>query len=273
MTAHIAREDAVRIERIEAQAWLDHYGSAPQSTVLGLGLRVRDLDGIALLACDRVDSLLRNRVIGAGMLAQATPQRVQAILAHFAGSEQGFAINLSPFAEPSDTVARLQALGFQTFFHHLKWVRGAHPPAKLDTSVRVTRITAADAVRFVDTVQADGTTDPPAERAWSSSLVGRAGWTHLLAWDGDEPIGGATVFVNGDTAWLGQAHTRAEFRRRGAQQALIAERIRVAAEAGATLLTVDTAPDWPELPGESRRNVARAGFRVAYERQSYIRVS
>ena len=101
--------------------------------------------------------------------------------------------------------------------------------------------------------------------------MGRARWTHLLAFEDNESVAGAAVYVAEATAWLGHAHTREGFRRRGAQQALLAERIRLAAAAGATLLTTETAPDWPDLPRESLRNVARAGFRVAYERPSWIR--
>ena len=95
---------------------------------------------------------------------------------------------------------------------------------------------------------------------------------HLLACEGDQAIAGAALFAVDGAAWLGHAHTREGFRRRGAQQALLAERIRLAAAAGATLLTTETAPDWPDLPRESLRNVARAGFRIAYERPSWIRL-
>jgi len=271
MSSHIAFADAVRIERIESLAWLDQHAAAPAAAITALGLRTRAIGHAALLAADRSDSLLNNRAIGVGMLEAATPELLDAVEAHYAPSPQGFAINLCPLAEPNDVSRELARRGFQTWFHHVKWVRGVSTPPPLAHELHVSHVTAADAERFAEVQHDDDTPERAAQMEWTVACVGRPGWTHLLAWDGDEPVAGAAVFVHHDTAWLGHARTRDSSRRRGAQQTLLAERIRVAGAAGATLLTTETAPDWPDLPRESLRNVARAGFRITYERPSWIR--
>lgn len=271
MSSRISLADAVRIERIESLASLDQHAAAPATAMAALGLRTRVLGATALLAADRSDSLLHNRAIGVGVLEAATPELLDAIEAHYAPSRQGFAINLCPFAEPGDVPQELTRRGFQTWFHHVKWVRGVSAPPAVTHELRVAHVTPADAARFAEVLHDDDEPERAAQMEWTVECVGRPGWTHLLAFDGDEPVAGASVFVHHDTAWLGHARTRQSSRRRGAQQALLAERIRVAGAAGATLLTTETAPDWPDLPRESLRNVARAGFRIAYERPSWIR--
>jgi GNAT superfamily N-acetyltransferase len=193
------------------------------------------------------------------------------VAAHFANGSP-FAINLSPLAEPGTLAQELASRGMRTFFHHVKWLRGAAAPAAVTTRLRVTRVAPADAGVFAAATHAGEEPHRDAQRAWAAAMVGRPGWHHVLAWQDDEAVAGAAVFVEDGAAWLGHARTREAFRRQGAQQALLAERIRIAAEAGATLLTTETAPDWPDLPRESLRNVARAGFRIAYERPSWIRV-
>ncbi len=271
MSAQIPRADALRIERVEAAAWLDLHAAAPAAVVESLGLRARALGSVALIAADRSDSLLHNRAIGVGLLESASDALLDEVAQHYARSTSGYAINLCPLAEPPDTPARLMQRGLRTFFHHVKWVRGATAPGAVTTDLRIATVHSDDAIRLAQTIHSQDTPAREGQLAWTAASVGRPGWTHLLAWEGAQPVAGAAVFVDGQTAWLGHAHTRESYRRRGAQQALLSERIRVAIAAGATLLTTETAPDWPDLPRESLRNVARAGFRVAYERPSWIR--
>ena len=71
-------------------------------------------------------------------------------------------------------------------------------------------------------------------------------------------------------AWFGLAGTLESHRRRGAQGALFAARVAAARAMGARVFTLETAPDWPEVPGESLRNARRAGFHPAYERPSWV---
>jgi hypothetical protein len=85
------------------------------------------------------------------------------------------------------------------------------------------------------------------------------------------PVAVAALFVHERAAWLGAAATLESHRRQGAQGAMFARRIADALDQGARVLTTETAPDWPDLPGESLRNAARAGFHPAYERPSWIR--
>ena len=86
-----------------------------------------------------------------------------------------------------------------------------------------------------------------------------AGCEMYLAWLGDEPIGGATLCLAADVAFIMGSGVRPAFRRRGAQGALIRARLERARELGYQLARSSTQPGT-----SSRRNMERHGFSVAY---------
>jgi ribosomal protein S18 acetylase RimI-like enzyme len=69
--------------------------------------------------------------------------------------------------------------------------------------------------------------------------------------------------------WLSFAATLPEFRRRGAQNALLAARIRAAAELGCSLVVGETGALEDGRPSNSYRNIVRAGFEPVYDRPNY----
>jgi GNAT superfamily N-acetyltransferase len=74
-------------------------------------------------------------------------------------------------------------------------------------------------------------------------------------------------------AWLGWGGTLPSYRGRGAQSAMLAARIEAARHLGCRRLVVETGPDSAEKPNPSYRNVERAGFRVAYLRENWVRTN
>jgi GNAT superfamily N-acetyltransferase len=102
-----------------------------------------------------------------------------------------------------------------------------------------------------------------------AAMVGAPGWACFLARLDGQPAACGVLFVDGATAWLGIAFTREQFRRRGAQSALLAARITRAHELGATLLAVETGERLPDRQSSSYENILRAGFREAYLRANW----
>ena len=96
--------------------------------------------------------------------------------------------------------------------------------------------------------------------AWWSAPLGRPGWTQVVAYDGDEPVAVGGLHVAAGTGWVGAAATVPHARGRGAQAALLALRLRLAAEQGADRVCVKA-----ERGSASLRNLVRAGFRVSHE--------
>jgi GNAT superfamily N-acetyltransferase len=123
----------------------------------------------------------------------------------------------------------------------------------------------------------------PDERALSARISAR-GWSHLpeltdflhevseisadregslsfFAELGEEPVALGTLCIHDGVALLAGACTVPEARGRGAQLALLDERLRVAAERGCNVAMMGA------LPGSaSQRNAERQGFRIAYTR-------
>ena len=82
-----------------------------------------------------------------------------------------------------------------------------------------------------------------------------------FAWIDGEPAGGGGMYYNLEQRGveLGGASTRLAFRRRGVQRALIEARLADARALGCDVALVLTEPG-----SDSQRNLARAGFRLAY---------
>ena len=269
MSITVTRDIVLEIERIEAAAWRDMHDSATAEDRAALGLRSREVAGALVLAMDSSDSLLQNRVLGLGLHSPVTDGVLEVLREHYRAHVHGFAINLCPNAEPSGVEEMLAKRGFGTFFHHLKWVRDAAPAPAPTGTLRVEIVPATQAHVWAE-LAARSFESPPAHATWAARLIGRRGWSHYWAWADNAPIAVAAVYVNDGAAWLGGAATLESHRRLGAQGALFARRVADALQQGARWLTAETAPDWPDLPGDSLRNAARAGFHPAYERPSWI---
>ncbi len=86
------------------------------------------------------------------------------------------------------------------------------------------------------------------------------------AWQDNEPVAVGGLGLDGGVATLFSMSTRAGFRGRGIQAALIAARLGAAAAAGCDLATVMTTPGTV-----SQRNVERAGFQIMYTKTTLAR--
>jgi GNAT superfamily N-acetyltransferase len=103
-----------------------------------------------------------------------------------------------------------------------------------------------------------------------NSTIGTPGWIHYLAFSGNDPVAVAGLRLRNGTAWCCMAATLESYRRRGAQTAMLARRVRDAAAAGCSWVTCESIAQPSGEPSESRRNMERVGFQTAYDRPSYI---
>lgn len=264
-------EATLACERIEIAAWRDYYEAVPSAARDALGVSVHAVgEGVALVA-RTIESLLANRIIGLGLGLAASEASIDEALAHYRGVAGGFAVNLSPRAMPESIPLWLESRGLATFFHHLPHGRAAGSPPDSGSSLFVREVEPESAAVWSHVAMAE-TEDAtsPHQFAWHEACVGRAGWTQVLAMQGESAVAAATMFMQGDAAWLGHARTLSSHRRMGAQRALLAARIRIATHRGAKWLATETGPDWPDVARESLRNVRWAGFAPLHERPSWI---
>ncbi|MGQ5262647.1 GNAT family N-acetyltransferase [Micromonospora sp. ZYX-F-536] len=90
------------------------------------------------------------------------------------------------------------------------------------------------------------------------------------AWDGDEMVAAANLFVHGAVASLNTGATLPTHRGRGAQSALLAARAAAATAAGCRWVTAETGRPQPGTSNPSLNNLLRLGLTPLYERQNWV---
>jgi len=86
-----------------------------------------------------------------------------------------------------------------------------------------------------------------------------------MAFDGTRPVAIAALCIFEELGYLMAAATAESHRKRGEQQALIAKRIERAEQKGCSMLVSETL----HMLEHSYRNLRRAGFVEAYEKEVY----
>ena len=266
-------EIAAWLEMSEVIATRDYYEAAIEAMPGNpLGFAVREVGGGVALALDAQENAFFNRALGLGVTRPATEADLDAAIAFF--DERGrtsVAIPISPFAQPPELGAWLTDRGFPVSRRWPKlWRSLAVLPETPPTTLRIESIGRDRAEDFATIVNAAFEFGDEM-RAALPPVVGRAGWTHYLGFDGDEPVAAGALFVTGDIAWLGFGATLEAARGRGGQSAIFHRRLSDAKAAGCRLAFTETGPDTPEEPNPSFRNMIRLGFQVGYERPNYVR--
>ena len=253
---------AVRLEGAEAAANA-RFVEARAVVAPAVGATWRDIDGIAALF-DGAGSPL-TQTFGLGMARPADDTALDAVETFFRSRGAAVDHEVSPLAL-GEPLALLSGRGYV--------------PIEL-TDVMFRPITAADEAA-TDPAIAITTAGPEAGEAWAQTAAD--GWSEhpevvpfVRALGAVYPhTAGSTCFaasidgtlaatgvlaMHGGIALLAGASTRPAWRRRGAQSALLAARLRQARRAGCDLAMICARPG-----SDSHRNAERRGFRVAYTR-------
>jgi GNAT superfamily N-acetyltransferase len=213
---------------------------------------------VVLRVPEAPDSPMLNRVVGLGVERSATEADVDRALAAI-GTGVTFYVAVAPGARPEELPEWLRARGLEPGWGWMSFRRDADAPPAARTSLRIAEVrTAEEAAAFGRIVRASYGLPAAVEPGLAAAR--HAGWTCWLALDGDEPAGAAGVFVAEGAAYLGLAGTLPEHRGKGAQGALLATRIRRAAELGCDLVITETGERRDDRPSSSYRNILRAGF-------------
>lgn len=262
-------KDLIRsLEMIEAEAMVDLHRAMPSDLWEQLGAGVETVGTAQMLVMKQVPILLFNRVIGLGIEVPATEQQVADICELYGKIGVRTSVQLAPTAEPQQVREWLEKRGVTRKDTWGKLYRGVEAPVAVDTKLRVEQIGKERAEEFGRIVSAAFGMPSPLDR-WLAASIGREGWRHYMAIDGDKGVAVAALFVKDGVGSLGIAGTLPESRGNGAQSALIARRIHDGIELGCKWLVVEADVDTPDRPNPSYRNLIKMGFRLAYERPNY----
>jgi ribosomal protein S18 acetylase RimI-like enzyme len=248
-------------EAAERAAWTELLTGAPAATRQALGIEVVP-DGDALyLAVAGAASVIVNR--GFGIASDAASLARAAAFYRSRGIDRFF-LHLRG-APAAAALARAGLARYPRAW--LKLLRGPQPIGRRG-SVAVDDAGPDELARAAPIYCA--AFDLPAGFAPAiEALHGRPGWHALVARENDAPVSIGLLHVRGDVGYLAGGATDPAFRGRGAQGALVAERVRRALERGCLWLTAETGEDVPGDPQHSLHNMRRTGFEVVGSRDNY----
>jgi GNAT superfamily N-acetyltransferase len=215
------------------------------------------------------------QTFGLGLFDLVGPEELETIERFF--QERGAPVlhEVSPLADPS-LLSLLGDRGYRPIEQSNVLFRPSciplPPGVPPEPDLTVREITPAEVETWAQ-ILADGwRSEAPELVEFITGLGGvsaRAQGNHcFLAEIAGEAVAGASIHVGDGVALLAGASTRPEFRRRGAQGALLAARLGFAAERGGELAVMVAAPG-----SVSQRNAERKGFRIAYTRTKWKLVS
>jgi GNAT superfamily N-acetyltransferase len=203
-------------------------------------------------------SPMLNRIVGLGVGRPATEADIDEALTAI-GTGVTFYVAVAPGAQPASLPELLRARGLEPGWGWMSFVRDSAPMTAPQTSLRLVEVAtgdeAADFARVVRTSYGLPSAVEPAIAGAPDS-----GWMCWVAYDGDEPAGAAGLYVSEGAGYLGFAGTLEPHRAKGAQSALLSERIRRAAQLGCDVLVTETGERAEGRASNSYRNILRAGF-------------
>ena len=270
MTELSSEQLANLIEFGEADAWANFFLCTPPEFAREYKVEAKRVGSVWVTMIPGMDSAFFNRIVGLGVREPTVESLLdEAINILQDAGCKNYMAQLCPSAQPSSLPEWLSARGFTKGRNWAKVYRGNEPAPTSSTNLRVEQIGAESASIFADVVQAafGGSSEL---HPMFAGFVGKPGWHHYLAFDGDQPVSAAVLNVSGETGWLGIAGTLESHRRRGGQGALFARRIADGLKLGCKWFVTETGEDSPEAPNPSYHNMLRAGFKLAYLRPNYV---
>lgn len=214
-------------------------------------------------------SVLFNRVIGAGAGEEITTALLDQIAQHYAGMRTPWAIEVSAPVDSETFRGWLKERRMRRGLPTALLMRSCTDVPDVATDLRVEQ-TGAEFSSECTAIWTEVFRLAAPVQALLAHASSQPGFRQWVAFDGDRPVACSLSHLAGETAWLGWSATLETHRGRGAQNALLAARIRDAGHAGCSWVTSETAMGTPEQPDPSYRNVLRFGFRLAYQRYMYV---
>lgn len=246
--------------RTSGRALGDLFDGVPDAARQALGLTHESLLGGIFLAAAALDHPMLNRLVAAPPHAVDPAVRrfrtlgVRRFLLTFRevdldqALQHGLEHGLVRFRRPWATLLRT------------KTDASPLPPIHVPDGMALRPATAADS-SALGTLMATAFDLPARAAPVFAAAIRRPRWNALVVENAGEIAGAGIAFLHDDCAYLAGGATRPEYRRRGVQRALVAARVRWAADAGTSVICSETGVAVPGQSNPSFDNLVRAGLR------------
>lgn len=190
-----------------------------------------------------------------------------------AAGAPAFALQVQPRAVPDDWDVIAEEHGLTRGTTFVKCF-GPAQPQRVETDLRIARLTADDAEAYV-AVMAEGfgfPVTPEATALFGGPQFYGGDWAAYGAFDGEDLLGVALMLAVPETdavAMFG-ASTLARGRNRGAQGALFAARMAEARDRGLRYASAETWLEAADNPNPSQHNMRRAGLVEVHTRPNWV---
>ncbi|KAA0095958.1 GNAT family N-acetyltransferase [Mycolicibacterium sp. P1-18] len=258
-------------ETAEAEFMYQYESSAAPTTKQTLGITTARIGGGVALSMRHDVTGYWSKALGFGVSEPVTAEILDEVVAFYvAEAATGAVIQIAPSLLPDDWS---EIAGRHGLTPTSPWIKLAGAIDDVETSY-----TTNLSVRPVDPLDLPlwATTTL---RGFGMPTVGLAdmlaeaatqpGFRPFAAWDGDDMVATANLFVHGSVGSLNSTATLPTHRNRGAQSALIAVRAAAAADAGCHWLSAETGRPADGEVNPSLNNLLRHGLRPIYERENW----
>ena len=257
-------------ESAEAEFMYQYESMAPNAVKAQLGISTTRIGGGVVLSMRNDVTGYWSKAVGFGVTEPVTSALIDEVLEFYrAESSPGAVIQISPSALPGDweqLAAGRNIRAQDAWFKLMCRVEDFGAPVR--TELRVGPVPEDSTHEWAAvTLRGFGMPEEGLGEMMAAAIA-HPGFRPFAAWDGDEMVATANLFIHGDVGSLNSAATLADHRSKGAQSALLAARAKAAAEAGCHWLVAETGVAH-DRSNPSLNNMLRFGLRPLYERQNW----
>jgi hypothetical protein len=259
-------------ETAEAEFMYQYETMAPLSTQAALGIATARIGGGVALSMKNDVTGYWSKALGFGFTEPITDQLVDRVIDFYRDEgSTGTVIQIAPALLPAEWPAICVRHDIRPDSHWFKLgcsIDDVEPGQKTD--LRVSLVGPEDFSHWASAaLRGFGMPEEGLADMITASLA-HPDFRPFAAWDGDDIVATANLFIHGEIGSLNTAATLPTHRNRGAQSALIAVRAKEAANAGCRWLCAETGVPGDGQLNPSLNNLITAGLRPLYHRQNWI---
>jgi hypothetical protein len=258
-------------ERAEAEFMYQYVNSAPPAVKKLLGISTTRIGGGVALSMRNDATSYWSKALGFGFDEPVTDDLIGRIVEFYRqGDSPGAVIQIAPSALPSNWEELRAEYGIALDSAWIKLSCSIQEFRAGRSDLRVGRVHADTAAEWASvTLRGFGMPEEGFADMLAAS-VANPDFRPFAAWDGTEMVATANLFIHGETASLNTGATLAGHQNQGAHSALLAARVKEAADAGCRTLVAETGKPADGAVNPSLNNMLRAGLQPLYARQNWV---
>jgi len=258
-------------EATEAEFMYQYESMATPATKAALGIAtVRIGGGVALSMRNDVTGYW-SKALGFGGTEPVTAEVIDRVVDFYRDQSTASAvIQIAPQALPTEwpDISERHRLRAESAWVKLACSVDDFRPGG-DTTLRVGPVPAADFGRWAATCMRGFGMPEEGLADMMAAAVTHPGFRPFAAWDGDQMVAAANLFIHNGVGSLNSTSTLTSHRNRGAQSALIAALGKEAVNGGCRWLCAETGRSADDDTNQSLQNLMRIGLRPLYDRQNW----